>query len=104
MISLSYHQAIKEEETVNERGTSKVVYLNVAVGAMQRIRKETLASTSRNKKIITHPLTLSHEAVLGGKRALNTSYTIKRSGKPLCLQKADLTGMAILWKIYMILK
>ena len=86
---------MSEEQAVYERATSKVVYLNVAVSAMVRLSKETLAQTSREKRVITHPLSLSHEAVLGGKRAQNTSYTVKRSGKSVTLQKEDLTGIVM---------
>ena len=91
---------MSEEQAVYDRGTSKVVYMNASVGAMQRLRKETLASTSKDKQIITHPLTMSHAEILGGKRAQNTSFTIKRSGKSITLDKEDLTGMYLLCCVF----
>jgi len=58
----------------------KSVYVNLAIHTIRRLRDEIPGGsqlTSPNK----NPLTMSHEAVLGGAKATCTSYTVKRSGR-----------------------
>lgn len=67
---------------VYKRSNTKTIYLNVAINAIKRLRNEiaeSLPSTSKKPKVM-NAMKLSHEAILGGKNATKTSYTIKRSG------------------------
>uniref|UniRef100_A0A8C5JB49 Exonuclease domain-containing protein n=1 Tax=Junco hyemalis TaxID=40217 RepID=A0A8C5JB49_JUNHY len=84
-------QALAEEKVAYERSTSRNIYLNVAVNTLKKLRSlvpNSPASTNKtsNKKVV------SHEAVLGGKLAAKTSFTLNRSGS---LRAEDLTGAAL---------
>ncbi|KAM7081326.1 RNA exonuclease 1 homolog isoform 3-T3 [Ciconia maguari] len=84
-------QALSEEKVAYERSTSRNIYLNVAVNTLKKLRSlvpNSPSSTNKtsNKKVV------SHEAVLGGKLAAKTSFTLNRSGS---LRAEDLTGAAL---------
>ncbi|NXO24282.1 REXO1 exonuclease, partial [Cisticola juncidis] len=87
----AFDKALAEEKAAYERSTSRNIYLNVAVNALKKLRSlvpNSPASTNKtsNKKVV------SHEAVLGGKLAAKTSFTLNRSGS---LRAEDLTGAAL---------
>lgn len=66
---------------VYKRSNTKTIYLNVAINAIKRLRNEiteSLPTTSKQPRM--NAMKLSHEAILGGKNAMKTSYTVKRSG------------------------
>ncbi|KAM3656649.1 RNA exonuclease 1 homolog isoform 2-T2 [Ammospiza maritima maritima] len=87
----AFDKALAEEKVAYERSTSRNIYLNVAVNTLKKLRSlvpNSPASTKKtsNKKVV------SHEAVLGGKLAAKTSFTLNRSGS---LRAEDLTGAAL---------
>ncbi|NWR80239.1 REXO1 exonuclease, partial [Centropus unirufus] len=87
----AFDKALSEEKMAYERSTSRNIYLNVAVNTLKKLRSlvpNSPASTNKtsNKKVV------SHEAVLGGKLAAKTSFTLNRSGS---LRAEDLTGAAL---------
>lgn len=78
----AFKRGQEEEMAVYKRSNTKTIYLNVAINAIKRLRNEiaeSLPSTSKKPKMM-NVMKLSHEAILGGKNATKTSYTIKRSG------------------------
>uniref|UniRef100_A0A8C8S182 RNA exonuclease 1 homolog n=1 Tax=Pelusios castaneus TaxID=367368 RepID=A0A8C8S182_9SAUR len=84
----AFDKALSEEKVAYERSTSRNIYLNVAVNTLKKLRSlvpNSLPSTS-NRKLV------SHEAVLGGKLAAKTSFTLNQSGS---LRAEDLTGAAL---------
>ncbi|XP_027708879.1 RNA exonuclease 1 homolog isoform X3 [Vombatus ursinus] len=111
----AYDKALSEEKVAYERSSSKNIYLNVAVNTLKKLRslgpgsvqcvnilpagcdspsgESTRSGCSScppaensNRKVV------SHEAVLGGKLATKTSFTLNRSGS---LRAEDLTGAAL---------
>ncbi|NWI90033.1 REXO1 exonuclease, partial [Pitta sordida] len=87
----AFDKALAEEKVAYERSTSRNIYLNVAVNTLKKLRSlvpNSPSSTNKtsNKKVV------SHEAVLGGKLAAKTSFTLNRSGS---LRAEDLTGPAL---------
>ncbi|NWX22625.1 REXO1 exonuclease, partial [Aegotheles bennettii] len=87
----AFDKALSEEKVAYERSTSRNIYLNVAVNTLKKLRSLVPNSPSSmnktsNKKVV------SHEAVLGGKLAAKTSFTLNRSGS---LRAEDLTGAAL---------
>ncbi|NWV70406.1 REXO1 exonuclease, partial [Malurus elegans] len=87
----AFDKALAEEKVAYERSTSRNIYLNVAVNTLKKLRSlvpNSPPSTHKtsNKKVV------SHEAVLGGKLAARTSFTLNRSGS---LRAEDLTGAAL---------
>ena len=73
-----------------DRSSSRVVYLNVAVNTIKRLRceapREPGPETDMDVEVestkVTSPVkqkTLSHMAVLGGAKAAKVSYTLHRS-------------------------
>uniref|UniRef100_A0A8C8B5R1 RNA exonuclease 1 homolog n=1 Tax=Otus sunia TaxID=257818 RepID=A0A8C8B5R1_9STRI len=84
----AFDKALSEEKVAYERSTSRNIYLNVAVNTLKKLRSLVPNSPSKtsNKKVV------SHEAVLGGKLAAKTSFTLNRSGS---LRAEDLTGAAL---------
>ncbi|NXD04839.1 REXO1 exonuclease, partial [Certhia familiaris] len=87
----AFDKALAEEKVAYERSTSRNIYLNVAVNTLKKLRSlvpNSPASTNKtsNKKVV------SHEAVLGGKLAAKTSFTLNRSGS---LRAEDLTGQTL---------
>ncbi|NXW41235.1 REXO1 exonuclease, partial [Nyctiprogne leucopyga] len=87
----AFDKALSEEKVAYERSTSRNIYLNVAVNTLKKLRSlapnsPSSAHKTSNKKVV------SHEAVLGGKLAAKTSFTLNRSGS---LRAEDLTGAAL---------
>ncbi|KAM9515734.1 RNA exonuclease 1 homolog isoform 1-T1 [Guaruba guarouba] len=87
----AFDKALSEEKVAYERSTSRNIYLNVAVNTLKKLRSlvpnsSTSTNKTSNKKVV------SHEAVLGGKLAAKTSFTLNRSGS---LRAEDLTGAAL---------
>ncbi|NXP09978.1 REXO1 exonuclease, partial [Thinocorus orbignyianus] len=87
----AFDKALSEEKVAYERSTSRNIYLNVAVNTLKKLRSlvpnsPTSTTKTSNKKVV------SHEAVLGGKLAAKTSFTLNRSGS---LRAEDLTGPAL---------
>jgi len=73
-------QAVEEEKLVYERSSSKYIYLNLAVHTLRHLREET-ATTPLSPSPTKNPNCVSHEVVLGGPKACQTSFTVHRSGK-----------------------
>ena len=78
---LCLSQAVEEEKSVYERCSSKPIYLNLAVHTLRRLREETTTTTTNTLSPTKNPNSVSHEAVLGGPKALQTSFTVHRSSK-----------------------
>ncbi|KAI1230473.1 hypothetical protein IHE44_0009932 [Lamprotornis superbus] len=81
----------KNQELLDENVVGRNIYLNVAVNTLKKLRSlvpnsPTSTNKTSNKKVV------SHEAVLGGKLAAKTSFTLNRSGS---LRAEDLTGAAL---------
>uniref|UniRef100_UPI00358EC389 RNA exonuclease 1 homolog n=1 Tax=Myxine glutinosa TaxID=7769 RepID=UPI00358EC389 len=81
----AFDKGLSEEKTVYERSTSKAIYLNVAVNTLKKLRSRaaptrTMPAGSKLGACMPRHY-LSHEAVLGGKAAAQTSFTINRSGR-----------------------
>ncbi|XP_044309362.1 RNA exonuclease 1 homolog isoform X2 [Varanus komodoensis] len=87
----AFDKALSEEKVVYERSTSRNIYLNVAVNTLKKLRSQ-LPNASQEVRKITNPKVVSHEAVLGGKLAAKTSFTLNRSAST---RVEDLTGAAL---------
>ncbi|XP_069505592.1 RNA exonuclease 1 homolog [Ambystoma mexicanum] len=91
----AFDKALYEEKVVYDRSSSRNIYLNVAVNTVKKLRSLTPGSPpsltrTENKK------TISHEAMLGGKLAAKTSFSLKRS---VSLREEDLKGTALYKKL-----
>ena len=85
---LFHTQAVTVEMEAFQKSSNRNIYLNKAVVAIKRLRDEAAGSKLQSPPT-SPPLLpwktnkiLSHEAVLGGKKAANISFTVKRSGGP----------------------
>ncbi|NWU96273.1 REXO1 exonuclease, partial [Upupa epops] len=87
----AFDKALSEEKVAYERSTSRNIYLNVAVNTLKKLRSLAPSSPSSTNKT-SNKKVVSHEAVLGGKLAAKTSFTLNRSGS---LRPEDLTGAAL---------
>ncbi|KAM6107380.1 RNA exonuclease 1 homolog isoform 2-T2 [Pterocles gutturalis] len=87
----AFDKALAEEKVAYERSTSRNIYLNVAVNTLKKLRSLVPNSPSSTNKTSNRKV-VSHEAVLGGKLAAKTSFTLNRSGS---LRAEDLTGAAL---------
>ncbi|KFP83524.1 RNA exonuclease 1, partial [Acanthisitta chloris] len=87
----AFDKALSEEKVAYERSTSRNIYLNVAVNTLKKLRSLVPNSPSSSTKT-SNKKVVSHEAVLGGKLAAKTSFTLNRSGS---LRAEDLTGAAL---------
>ncbi|XP_069734088.1 RNA exonuclease 1 homolog isoform X2 [Phaenicophaeus curvirostris] len=87
----AFDKALSEEKVAYERSTSRNIYLNVAVNTLKKLRSLVPNSPSSTNKM-SNKKVVSHEAVLGGKLAAKTSFTLNRSGS---LRAEDLTGAAL---------
>ncbi|XP_070564395.1 RNA exonuclease 1 homolog isoform X2 [Ptychodera flava] len=76
----AYSMALTEEKTVYQRCSSRNVYLNLCINTVKRLRSLQPQSTSEAKSPTSPRKTISHEAVLGGKKATLTTFTVHRSG------------------------
>ncbi|NXI42570.1 REXO1 exonuclease, partial [Galbula dea] len=88
----AFEKALSEERAAYERSTSRNIYLNVAVNTLKKLRSLVPNSPSSTNKTSNNKKVVSHEAVLGGKLAAKTSFTLNRSGS---LRAEDLTGAAL---------
>ncbi|XP_037742028.1 RNA exonuclease 1 homolog isoform X4 [Chelonia mydas] len=84
----AFDKALSEEKVAYERSTSRNIYLNVAVNTLKKLRSlvpnsPPCVNKTSNRKVV------SHEAVLGGKLAAKTSFTLNQSGN---LRAEDLTA------------
>lgn len=75
----AFKRGLEEELSVYKRASNKNVYLNVACNTIKRLRTEIAEFCSSPTKP-TSPQKMSHEAMLGGKNATKTTYTLNRSG------------------------
>uniref|UniRef100_A0A8C0G7N6 RNA exonuclease 1 homolog n=1 Tax=Chelonoidis abingdonii TaxID=106734 RepID=A0A8C0G7N6_CHEAB len=87
----AFDKALSEEKVAYERSTSRNIYLNVAVNTLKKLRSlvpnsPPCVNKTSNRKVV------SHEAMLGGKLAAKTSFTLNQSGN---LRAEDLTGAAL---------
>ncbi|KAG6934795.1 RNA exonuclease 1 -like protein [Chelydra serpentina] len=87
----AFDKALSEEKVAYERSTSRNIYLNVAVNTLKKLRNlvpnsPPCVNKTSNRKMV------SHEAVLGGKLAAKTSFTLNQSGN---LRAEDLTGASL---------
>ncbi|XP_053155860.1 RNA exonuclease 1 homolog isoform X2 [Hemicordylus capensis] len=86
----AFDKALSEEKVAYERSTSRNIYLNVAVNTLKKLRSllpgPSQGALKTNRKVV------SHEAMLGGKLAAKTSFTLNRSAS---LRTEDLTGAAL---------
>ncbi|XP_059847067.1 RNA exonuclease 1 homolog [Hypanus sabinus] len=92
---MAYDKALSEENIVYQRSTSRTVYLNVAVNTLKKLRSQSNAKPTPTKKtttVSTNKKVQSHEAVLGGKLATKTSFTLNRSRKQ---QDVNLRGAVL---------
>ncbi|XP_039213965.1 RNA exonuclease 1 homolog isoform X1 [Crotalus tigris] len=87
----AFDKALAEEKVVYERSTSRNIYLNVAVNTLKKLRT-LLPSPSQEVQKASNRKMVSHEAMLGGKLAARTSYTLNRSTN---LRLEDLTGATL---------
>uniref|UniRef100_A0A8C6V8A1 RNA exonuclease 1 homolog n=1 Tax=Naja naja TaxID=35670 RepID=A0A8C6V8A1_NAJNA len=87
----AFDKALAEEKVVYERSTSRNIYLNVAVNTLKKLRT-LLPSPSREVQKTSNRKVVSHEAMLGGRLAARTSYTLNRSTS---LRLEDLTGATL---------
>ncbi|XP_067824414.1 RNA exonuclease 1 homolog [Heptranchias perlo] len=95
----AFDKALSEEKTVYHRSTSRTVYLNVAVNTLKKLRSQnnTVPSPTNKTAIVsTNKKAQSHEALLGGKLAMKTSFTLNRSGKQ---QNVELKGAVLYRKL-----
>jgi len=76
-------QATEEEKSVYERSSSKTIYLNLSVHTLRRLREESAASADSSTGAMLSPTknphAVSHEAILGGPKACQTSFSVHRS-------------------------
>nr|XP_032654871.1 RNA exonuclease 1 homolog isoform X2 [Chelonoidis abingdonii] len=84
----AFDKALSEEKVAYERSTSRNIYLNVAVNTLKKLRSlvpnsPPCVNKTSNRKVV------SHEAMLGGKLAAKTSFTLNQSGN---LRAEDLTA------------
>lgn len=82
-------QAVEEEKSVYERTSSKSIYLNLAVHTLRRLREESPATTTAGTTTAAtstlsptkNPNSVSHELILAGPKATQTSFSVHRCGK-----------------------
>ncbi|XP_040263493.1 RNA exonuclease 1 homolog [Bufo bufo] len=71
----AFNKALEEEKMVYSRSSSRNIYLNVAVNTLKKLRSQ------GSEKKATYPKgnqkTVSHEAVLAGKLAANSSFSAR---------------------------
>lgn len=74
----AFDKALAEEREVYDRASSRSIYLNLSVNALKRLRKGT-GSTQPSSHSSNNRFAVSHQAVLGGKAATLTTYTLHRN-------------------------
>lgn len=96
-----YLKGLEEELAVYKRASNKNVYLNVACNTIKRLRNETTESCKSPTKP-TSPQKMSHEAVLGGKNATKTTFTLNRSGGSYRGPMENFKGKILVWYLHSI--
>ncbi|KAJ8305342.1 hypothetical protein KUTeg_015887 [Tegillarca granosa] len=77
----AYKRGQDEEQAVYKRSNTKKVYLNVVINTIKKLRTEfSQKSAPKPMKTKISPLKIAHEAILGGKNATKTTFTLNRSG------------------------
>ncbi|XP_034975136.2 RNA exonuclease 1 homolog [Zootoca vivipara] len=89
----AFDKALAEEKVVYDRSTSRNIYLNVAVNTLKKLRSA-LPSPAHNDRRLGNRKLVSHEAMLGGKLAAKTSFTLNRSAAAQ-LRAEDLKGASL---------
>nr|XP_028569290.1 RNA exonuclease 1 homolog isoform X1 [Podarcis muralis] len=89
----AFDKALAEEKVVYDRSTSRNIYLNVAVNTLKKLRSA-LPSPAHDARRISNRKLVSHEAMLGGKLAAKTSFTLNRSAAAQ-LRAEDLKGASL---------
>ncbi|XP_045432269.1 RNA exonuclease 1 homolog isoform X1 [Pipistrellus kuhlii] len=84
-------KALNEEKVAYDRSPSKNIYLNVAVNTLKKLRG-LVPSTVPGLSKTSGRRVVSHEAVLGGKLAAKTSFSLSRASSP---RVEDLKGAAL---------
>lgn len=81
-IPIVFHflKALAEEREVYDRASSRSIYLNLSVNALKRLRKGT-GTTQPPSAPSNNRFAVSHQAVLGGKAATLTTFTLHRNSK-----------------------
>ncbi|XP_061456906.1 RNA exonuclease 1 homolog isoform X2 [Rhineura floridana] len=87
----AFDKALAEEKVVYDRSTSRNIYLNVAVNTLKKLRS-LLPSPTQDAHRAGNRKMVSHEAMLGGKLAAKTSFTLNRSAT---FRVEDLTGASL---------
>ncbi|XP_020636468.3 RNA exonuclease 1 homolog isoform X1 [Pogona vitticeps] len=87
----AFEKALSEEKVAYDRSTSRNIYLNVAVNTLKKLRS-LLPGPAQEMHKNSNRKVVSHEAMLGGKLAAKTSFSIHRS---VSLRVEDLTGAAL---------
>ncbi|PIK33532.1 putative RNA exonuclease 1-like [Apostichopus japonicus] len=76
----AFDKALAEEREVYDRASSRSIYLNLSVNALKRLRKGT-GTTQPPSAPSNNRFAVSHQAVLGGKAATLTTFTLHRNSK-----------------------
>uniref|UniRef100_G1PVT3 RNA exonuclease 1 homolog n=1 Tax=Myotis lucifugus TaxID=59463 RepID=G1PVT3_MYOLU len=84
-------KALNEEKVAYDRSPSKNIYLNVAVNTLKKLRGLVPSAVPGLSKTSGRRV-VSHEAVLGGKLAAKTSFSLNRPSSP---RVEDLKGAAL---------
>ncbi|XP_063962751.1 RNA exonuclease 1 homolog [Lytechinus pictus] len=77
----AFDKALEEEKLVYQRSSTKNIYLNLCVNALKKLKNQTdsrLQSPPSTPSVLFPSKVVSHEAVLGGKLAAQTSYSIHK--------------------------
>ncbi|XP_030852144.1 RNA exonuclease 1 homolog isoform X2 [Strongylocentrotus purpuratus] len=77
----AFDKALDEEKLVYQRASSKNIYLNLCVNALKKLKNQTdsrLQIPPSTPSSLFPSRVVSHEAVLGGKLAAQTSYSIHK--------------------------
>ncbi|MEE6487393.1 hypothetical protein FKM82_014881 [Ascaphus truei] len=91
----AFDKALAEEKVVYDRSTSRNIYLNVAVNTLKKLRGHVPSSAAASTKSVNKK-TVSHESVLGGKRAVTTSFSLQRCST---IREEELTDAVLYTKL-----
>ncbi|XP_072172640.1 uncharacterized protein [Diadema setosum] len=89
----AFDKGLEEEKVVYQRASSRNIYLNLCVNALKKLQNVTasqLDSPPSTPTLMSARNVISHEAVLGGKLAAKTSFSIHRSSHSQ--EKESFTG------------
>ncbi|XP_071509273.1 uncharacterized protein [Diadema antillarum] len=89
----AFEKGLEEEKVVYQRASSRNIYLNLCVNALKKLQNVTasqLDSPPSTPTLMSARNVISHEAVLGGKLAAKTSFSIHRSSHSQ--EKESFTG------------